>query len=113
MESMMGMAAPMPQGPAMGMPMDTTGGMPMESMAPGAGAPAPNPFPSTDPAVVAQILSLIGQVQMEDHNNLQMQQDSVLQMLMGAMVPSAPSPMDDSGFAEGGEQLVGADEYMM
>jgi hypothetical protein len=102
MQSMMGAASPMPS-------MD-----PMAMMAPGAGAPMGNPFPSTDPAVVAQIVSLIGGMQQQDHMQLQAQQDGVLQMLLSSIMPPAPAPMMDAGFAEGGEaMLAGPDPMMM
>lgn len=104
MDSMMGMGPAMP-GP--GLPMD-----PM-AMAPGAGAPVANPFPSTDPAVVAQIVSLIGGLQQQDHAQLQMQQDGVLQMLLSSLMPAQPDPMMDAGFVEGGGGMPAGPEQMM
>lgn len=102
MNSMMGPAQPMPG-------MD-----PMAMMAPGAGAPVENPFPSTDPAVVAQIVALLGGMQQQDHANLQMQQDGVLQMLLSSLMPATEGPMDmDSGFVEGGEAPMAGPEQMM
>lgn len=103
MNSIMGPAQPMP-------PQD-----PMAMMAPGAGAPMENPFPSTDPAVVAQIVALLGGMQQQDHANLQMQQDGVLQMLLSSLMPAPEAPMMgmDAGFVEGGEVPLAGPEQMM
>ncbi len=101
---MMGPAVPQPgmMDPAMG-------------MAPGAGAPQQNPFPSTDPAVVAQIVALLGGLQQQDHANLQMEQDGVLQMLLSSLMPAPEDPMmgGAGGFVEGGEAPMMGPETMM
>ena len=106
--------------------------MPPELMPPGAMPPAgpemgmdpgampPPQFPSTDPSVIAQVIAMIGQLQQEDHMNLQAQQDGVLQMLLQSIVPQEEgiegmaTPMGDAGFAEGAEApMVGPDQMMM
>ena len=103
MDSMMGMGPAMP-GP--GLPMDPN------AMMAGAGAPVANPFPSTDPAVVAQIVSLIGGLQQQDHIQLQTQQDGVLQMLLSSLMPAQPEPMMDAGFVEGAAAPMAPEQMM-
>lgn len=110
------MAAPLPAEPMLGSPTDMYG-QPDPTL-PDSGLagvqPAPNPFPSTDPTVVAQIMALVGELQSQDHMNLQAQQDGVLQMIMSAMAPApAGPPAGDPGFAEGGMPLAPPDQMMM
>lgn len=116
MDSMMMGAQPLPQqGPPMGGPVGPMMEDPSMGMAPGAGG-ATNPYPSTDPAVIAQIVALIGGLQQEDHMNLQMQQDGVLQMLLSSLMPPAQDPMalpSDAGFVEGGDSMLAAPDQMM
>lgn len=95
------MAAPMPMGIPPGMD-------PAAGMAPGAGAPVGNPYPSTDPAAVAQIISMLQQA---DHMKMQGDQDMVLQLLLGAL--SGEQMPTDAGFVEGSDMPMLPPEQMM
>lgn len=126
MSMMGGMGAPLPpMDPSMGGMADPSMGMAGPPMSPsphGAeelgedpmGAPigAPAGFPSTDPSVIAQIMQMLGGLQMQDQASLKGQQDAVLMQVLQAMgIGGAPTP--DAGFAEGGDAMAMPEDVAM
>lgn len=95
-------------------PMDPTmgGGMgmagpPVDPMMAPVGAPmagAPSEYPSTDPAVISQIMAMLGGLQSQDHTALQSNQDAVLMAILQQMGIGGVQP--EQGFAEGGDMML-------
>ncbi len=105
-----GLAMP-PGAPPMDPMAMAGGGMPMEGMVPPMGMEAgASPFPSTDPGVISEILSMLMGMREQDHASLEMQQDEVLMGILQAMGIGGVDPM--SGFAEGGMPPMPMDEQM-
>lgn len=97
--------------PPPGAPPAEMGMDPMAAMMAGAPPQAGPSFPSTDPSVLQQLLSQLGEMRQGDHMALQQEQDSVLMTLLQAMGIGGVDPM--SGFAEGGEQPMTLPEQGM
>lgn len=102
MDMPMPMDTPMGPPPMGGLPGMMTPGMDNSMMPTAMGAPQ---FASTDPSVIAQILSMLEGLQQSDHAQLGKQQDEVLaSVLMQLGILGAPDT--GAGFAEGGMPML-------